>query len=70
MTEEMIKTEFEDATESAIPSRRSKKGKEKKEKSAIREFLEMVIIAVALAVFIKTFIAGNQFSRSVMSDSL
>ena len=64
MTEEMIKTEFEDATESAIPSRRSKKGKEKKEKSAIREFLEMVIIAVALAVFIKTFIAGNYYIPS------
>ena len=64
MTEEMVKTEFEDATESAIPSRRSKNGKEKKEKSAIREFLEMVIIAVALAVFIKTFIAGNYYIPS------
>ena len=40
------------------------KGKEKKEKSAIREFLEMVIIAVALAVFIKTFIAGNYYIPS------
>ncbi len=64
MAEKIVNSEFDETTEQAIPSRRSKNGKEKKEKPVILEFLEMVVIAVILAVIIKTFVAGNYYIPS------
>lgn len=54
----MTEREYENAAEeSKIPSRSSKR--KKKEKSALREMLEVVIVALALAFLIKTFVVGN-----------
>lgn len=53
MTEEQY-TEDEAQT---IPSRRDKN--KKKEKSSLREMVEVVVIAFALAFLIKTFVVGN-----------
>ncbi len=59
MTEERLETE---AVESVTPSRSSKQ--EKKKKSAVREMVEVIVIALALAFFIKTFVAGNYWIPS------
>ena len=64
MTENNVDSRFDEAEEQLTPSRRSKNGKEKKEKSVIREFLEMAVIAAVLAILIKTFIAGNYYVPS------
>lgn len=58
MDEEQLKEKQPE--EQPIPQR-SKRGKKKagKEKSAIREMLEVVITAFILALLIKTFIVGN-----------
>lgn len=54
----MTEREYENAAEeSKIPSRSSKR--KKKEKSALREMLEVVVVALALAFLIKTFVVGN-----------
>ncbi len=55
-------TEEELEYESTIPSRRSKK--QKKKKSVVREMAEIVLIALALSLFIKTFVAGNYWIPS------
>lgn len=58
----MADNEFECAEqESTIPSRRSSK---KKKKSAVREIAEVILIALALSLFIKTFVAGNYWIPS------
>ena len=54
----MTEREYENAAEEAkIPSRSSKH--KKKEKSALREMAEVVIVALVLAFLIKTFVVGN-----------
>lgn len=52
MAEEYIENE-----EQTIPSRRDKN--KEKEKSSLREMVEVVVIAFALAFLIKTFVVGN-----------
>lgn len=54
MTEQTYETDEE---ETKIPSRSSKH--QKKQKSSLREMIEVVVVALALAFFIKTFIVGN-----------
>lgn len=46
----------QDADESALPSRRDR---HKKEKSSLREMIEVVVVALVLAVLIKTFVVGT-----------
>ena len=65
MTDREQETGF---AEAATPSRSSKNKKEKKQKSAMREFLEIVVVAVLLAVFIKTCIAGNYWIPSASME--
>lgn len=57
-----------DAADMATPSRSSRNKKEKKQKSAVRELLEVVVVALALAVFIKTCIAGNYWIPSASME--
>ena len=53
----MTEREYENAAEEAkIPSRSKHK---KKEKSALREMAEVVVVALVLAFLIKTFVVGN-----------
>ncbi len=54
----MKEREYENAAEETkIPSRSSKH--KKKEKSALREMAEVVVVALVLAFLIKTFVVGN-----------
>lgn len=54
----MTEREYENVAEEAkIPSRSSKH--KKKEKSALREMAEVVVVALVLAFLIKTFVVGN-----------
>lgn len=53
-------TESENRTEEAAPSTPSRsKKRQKKEKSSLREMVEVVVVAFALAFLIKTFVVGN-----------
>ncbi len=74
LEDERLEEERLKAVDSAIPSRSSKKknkeknkeknNKEKKQKSAVLEMVEIVVVALALAFFIKTFVAGNYWIPS------
>ncbi len=74
MPEKEFKTEKEVTTEEVLdtatdgmitPSRSQKNGKKsRKEKSAVLEMIEVVVVALVLAFVIKTFVAGNYWIPS------